>query len=275
VAAVADPDPRVSGRGLAALRNAGTTVEVGLLENEARALNEAYFHHRLTGRPFVILKAAMSLDGKIATHTGDSKWISGAKSRRFVHQLRARCGAVLCGINTVLVDDPLLTSRIRGAPRQPLRIVLDTHLRLSSGSQIARTAHSVPTLVVTGENIDQDKRRNMEQEHIEILQLSADNQNRMPLAPLLDELGRRGITSLLVEGGAETHASFLSGQFAKRLLWIIAPKIIGGRDAPGPVGGEGSRAMSETASTGSFRIRRLAEDLLVEATPDYGASGSK
>src|SRR5690348_17045532 len=185
VAAVVDPDPRVAGEGLARLRAAGTPAEAGVLEDEARRLTEAFFHFHATGRPLVILKAATTLDGKIATRTGDSKWITGPRARAWVHRLRARVGAVLCGVGTVLADDPLLTARFRGAPRQPLRIILDPRLRTPPQSNLARTARESPVLVVTTDAVDPERAKTLHDCGLEVLRLPAETNNQLPLGLLL------------------------------------------------------------------------------------------
>jgi diaminohydroxyphosphoribosylaminopyrimidine deaminase/5-amino-6-(5-phosphoribosylamino)uracil reductase len=269
VAAVTDPNPQVAGQGLAALREAEIAAEVGLLESEARRLNEAFFHFHATGKPFVTLKAAMTLDGKIATRTGDSKWITGARARRYVHRLRAQSGAVLCGVGTVLADDPLLTARLPGMPRQPLRIVLDTHLRTPPDSKLVATARETPVLVATGEAADRKKAALLEAQGVEILRLPADINEQVSLDCLLEEMGRREIISLLVEGGGRTHAAFLEGRHAHRLLWFVAPKLIGGRDAPTSVEGDGAAAMADAVTLTEVRVRRCGPDILIDCVPFY------
>lgn len=267
VAAVSDPDPRTAGAGLERLRAAGLDVACGLLEPEARAANAPFFHFHATGTPHVTLKAAVTLDGKIATASGDARWVTGAPARRFAHRLRARAGAVLCGIGTVLADDPLLTARIRGVPRQPLRVILDTRLRTPAASQLARTAAETPTLIVAGTDAPPSAAQELRAAGIEILLLATDNKNRIPLGPLLAELARRRIISVLVEGGGEVHAAFLKAGCVQRLLWFVAPKIAGGRHAPTSVGGAGAKRMAEALPLAPFHVRRMGADLLLESKP--------
>lgn len=267
VAAALDPNPRVSGKGIAILQEAGIAVQVGLLEEEARRLNAAFFHYQTTGRPFVLLKAAMTLDGKIATRTGDSRWITGPRARRHVHRLRAQSGAVLCGIGTALADDPLLTARLPGVPRQPLRVVLDTHLRLPLTSRLVATAREVPTLIAAGKTPDRCRRMALENCGIEVICLPTNAAGRIALPELLAELGRREVISVLVEGGSQINAAFLEGGHVHRLLWFIAPKLIGGRDAPTPVAGTGAALMADAVSLSPFRVRRFGPDLLLESAP--------
>jgi len=247
VAAMVDPDSRVAGRGLERLRTAGVAVETGCGEAEAVALNRAYLKLRKTGRPLVILKWAMTLDGKIAAATGDSKWVTGEAARAQVHQIRDQVDAILVGRGTVEADDPELTCRATApgplpgwaggldpgpdpswAPRHPLRIVLSRSGRLPSAARIR---------------------------HVTV---AAD-----PVA-LLDDLGRQGIASLLVEGGAQTHWSFLSQGLADYLMVYVAPKIIGGATAKGPVGGEGFARMAQALRLSGLKATWLGEDLLLE-----------
>ena len=268
VAAVQDPNPKVSGRGFETLRAAGIEVEVGLMAAEARELNRAYFHFHATGRPFVTLKAAMSLDGKIAARSGDSKWITSEASRELVHRLRAQSAAILCGVGTVLADDAMLTARIPNVPRQPLRVVLDSDLRTPPGARIARTASEVPTLIAVARGAAGERAQQLKDQGVEILHLPRDNSGRVLLEPLLEELGRRSITSVLVEGGGETHAAFIEQRLFHRMLWFIAPKLIGGRNAPTSVEGSGVEQIEAAVKLKRLRIRRIGPDLLVETAPE-------
>jgi diaminohydroxyphosphoribosylaminopyrimidine deaminase/5-amino-6-(5-phosphoribosylamino)uracil reductase len=268
VAAVADPNPQVSGRGLALLREAGIPAQVGVLAEEARHLNAAFFHFQKTRRPYITLKAAMTLDGKIATRTGDSQWITGEAARRYVHRLRAQSGAVLCGIGTALADDPMLTARLKPeAPRQPLRIVLDPSLRLPPTAKLVTTARQIPTLLVTTRKADPEKVENLYKYGVDILYTDTDTNGELLLESLLAELGRREIISILVEGGGNTHAALLAGRYAHRLLWFIAPKLIGGRNAPTPMEGEGMEWMADAMALKPFHVRRFGSDIMLETFP--------
>lgn len=268
VAAVADPNPQVCGRGLTLLREAGIAAEVGVLEEEARRLNAAFFHFQKTHRPYITLKAAMTLDGKIATRTGDSRWITGEAARRYVHRLRAQSGAVLCGVGTALADDPMLTARLKPqAPRQPLRIVLDPSLRLPLTAKLVTTAHQFPTLLVTSAKADPAKIENLHKYGVDILCTDTDTNGKLVLESLLAELGRREIISILVEGGGDTHAALLAGRYAHRLLWFIAPKLIGGRSALTPMEGEGAERMADAMALTPFHVRRFGSDILLETFP--------
>lgn len=268
VAAVADPNPQVCGRGLALLRAAGIAAEVGVLEEEARRLNAAFFHFQKTRRPYITLKAAMTLDGKIATRTGDSRWITGEAARRYVHRLRAQSGAVLCGVGTALADDPMLTARLKpDPPRQPLRIVLDPSLRLPLTAKLVATADQFPTLLVTSAKADPAKAEKLHKYGVDILYTETDTNGELVLESLLAELGRREIISILVEGGGNTHAALLAGRYAHRLLWFIAPKLIGGRSAPTPMEGEGAERMADAMALTPFHVRRFGSDILLETFP--------
>ena len=267
VAAVQDPNPVVAGKGAAELRAAGIEVELGLMEAEARELNRAFFHFHATGMPFVTLKAAMSLDGKIATRTGDSKWITSEAARRYVHRLRAQSGAVLCGIGTVLADDSLLTARIPGVPRQPLRVVLDSDLRTPPESRLARSAGEIPTLIAVARGATGERAQELRAQGVEVLGLPRDASGRVLLQPLLEELGRREVISVLVEGGGETHAAFIEQRLFHRMMWFIAPKLIGGRSAPSSVEGTGAEMMDNAARLERLKVRRIGPDLLIETGP--------
>lgn len=267
VAAMPDPDPRVCGRGLAKLRSAGIEVALGVLEAQAQRLNEAFVHFHTTGIPLVTLKAAMTLDGKIATHSGDSQWITGPKARRYSHLQRARSGAVLVGIGTLLADDAQLTARLPGAilPRQPLRIVADSRLRTPPESAAVRLATpDAPLLIATCAPIDADRARTLLRPGVEILPLPPDAAGRVDLTALLQELARRQIISVWVEGGGELHAALLQAGMAHKAFFFIAPKLIGGKDAPTPLEGRGRERMTEAVALDSLLVHRFGPDLALE-----------
>jgi len=225
VAAIEDADPRVSGQGFAMLRAAGIDVATGVLEKEAADLNAGFFLRVRQGRPLVTLKVAQSLDGKTATVSGQSKWITGPDARRFGHLLRAKNDAILIGIETALADDPELTCRLPGLEdRSPVRVVLDTQLRLAEGSKLVRTARQTPTIVFTVANGGGA----LAASGVEIVKVPRDPRGRPDLAAVLAELARRGITRLLVEGGAAVHAAFLDRGLADRLEVFRAPIVLGG-----------------------------------------------
>lgn len=222
VAATVDPDPRTAGKGLALLRQAGLTVDLGVMEQEARALNDGFIRRLSEKRPMVTAKLATSLDGKIATAIGASKWITGPAARARAHLMRARHDAVLAGIGTVLADDPLLTVRLEGLEdRRPIRIVLDRLGRTSAKSRLAQTAREHPVWVICEQARD----------------LGAMEQIQVPdirdLRSILAHLAERGITRLMVEGGAQAHASFFRQDLVDRIAWFRAPVVIGGDGLPG------------------------------------------
>jgi diaminohydroxyphosphoribosylaminopyrimidine deaminase/5-amino-6-(5-phosphoribosylamino)uracil reductase len=229
VAAIEDPDPRVSGRGLGILRAAGVEVSTGLLAAEAARLNAGFLLRIRENRPLVTLKTAASADGRIAAANGESKWITGEEARRFGHLMRAQHDAILVGIGTVLADDPELTCRLLGLEsRSPARIVLDSHLRLGEHSRLAQTARDIPTLIFTTDD-GGDVLRAL---GVEIITVASDAHGRPDLKAVLGQLAQRGITRLLVEGGAGVHAAFLDRGFADRLEMFRTPFVLGGAAHP-------------------------------------------
>jgi diaminohydroxyphosphoribosylaminopyrimidine deaminase/5-amino-6-(5-phosphoribosylamino)uracil reductase len=228
VAAVEDPDPRVSGRGLARLRDAGMAVATGLCTAEAAELNAGFFTRIKRGRPLVSLKLATSLDGRIATHSGDSRWITGEVARRRGHGLRATHDAIMVGTGTALADDPELTCRLPGLnERSPVRVVLDRQLRLPPGAKLWATARAVPTWVITVA-ADPVRRRALEGAGVEIIDVAAAPDGCLSVSATLQALGARGITRLLVEGGSALSGSLLQQDLVDRLYWFRSASVIGG-----------------------------------------------
>lgn len=257
VVSMTDPDERVRGAGIKALTEAGIKTTVGIHEGRARRLNEFYVKHRLTGRPFVSAKYAMSLDGKIATRTGESRWISGEESRQHAHRLRHQHDAILVGINTVLADDPELTTRLDDPDaRQPVRIVLDSQLRIRQSARVVG-ANTLIASTKTGRV-----------GNAEVLKLPATGDGRVNLTALLDELGRRNVLSLLVEGGAEVHAAMFAEALVDKAYAYVAPKLIGGQDAPGPLGGTGIAGLDGAIRLNDVDFVRLGDDILVSGYTD-------
>lgn len=259
VVAMHDPDPHVSGEGIFRLRDAGIDVEIGVLEAEARDLNEAYIKHRQTKMPFVIAKVGMSLDGKIATHTGDSQWITGEASRRMVHSLRNTVDAVLVGSRTVMVDDPSLTTRLDGVEdaRDPIRIVVDAEEYLDAGRRVFHLESAAPTWVAVPQG------RTFEGAD-EVFQLPPGDEG-LDLRALMLELGARGILSVMIEGGGTTHASAFEAGIVDKVMFFVAPKIIGGRDAISAVEGDGAAYLSEAVQLERMTCRPAGGDLVIAA----------
>lgn len=254
-----DPNPKVAGKGVQILRDHGIEVETGLLEKECLALNEIFFHYITTGMPFVAMKYAMTLDGKIAAHTGDSKWVTGEEARQHVHMLRKQYRAILVGIGTVLADDPMLNCRI-GENVDPVRIVCDSKLRLPLTSQLVKTAKEIPTIAAYA-TADREKEESLRQAGVELIHAERDGQ--VDFEALMKELGQRGIDSVLIEGGGAIHGTVLTSGLAKKVYCYVAPKLIGGRDARSPVEGDGFAQMKEALPVTELEIRQLGEDICI------------
>lgn len=266
VIATGDPAPHVAGQGIARLKSAGIDVEIGLHESEAQSLIAPFLTLTLQKRPFVTAKWAMSLDGKIATRTGDSKWISGEESRKVAHELRGRMDAILVGIGTVLADDPLLTARPTG-PRTPLRIVLDSRARTPLTAQLLRTLDQGPVLIAVAESNEAEsnaRQRALSDAGAEVLPLTQAQAGRgVCLKSLLAALGRRRLTNLLVEGGGNVHGAFFDAGLVDEVHAFIAPKIIGGDGALSPLLGRGRETVPQLASLSELQSRALGEDAYV------------
>jgi diaminohydroxyphosphoribosylaminopyrimidine deaminase/5-amino-6-(5-phosphoribosylamino)uracil reductase len=269
VASMLDPYPPVAGRGAELLRAAGVEVAVGIGEAEAQDLNAPYLKLLRTGRPYVIAKWAMSLDGKIATRTGDSRWVSGEEARRRVHQLRGRVDAVIVGIGTVRADDPLLTARPPG-PRTAARLVLDSRLRLPRASRLVQTAGAAPVIVVHAPDADPAARRALAAAGCECLPVEAPAGQPLVTA-LLDELGRRRFTNVLVEGGAQVLGSFLDAGEVDEVYAFIAPKLIGGADAPAPIAGLGVERMARALALVRPSCEPVGADWLIRGRLPRGS----
>ena len=262
VVGMIDPNPLVNGKGVEELRGKGIEVEVGVLEEKARRLNEAYAKFIKEKIPFVILKMAQSLDGKIATKSGESKWITGERARRLVHKLRSEYDAVLVGANTVLLDNPSLSAH--GMGRDPKRIVLDGEGRVPPEAQVFRPG--VERLVFTTDASSPNWRKALEERGVEVVVSEGE---RVDIKGLLEELGKRGIASVLVEGGGETAGAFLEAGMVDKILFFIAPIIIGGREAKTSVEGNGCQNLQQVIKLDYQIIRRIESDILIEAYPRY------
>lgn len=247
-----DPNPKVSGRGIELIKKAGIKVQIGLLEEEAKKLNEIYIKHITTGLPFVILKIAMTLDGKIATETGESKWITSLESRRYVHRLRNRVDAVLTAIGTVKADDPELTVRlVKG--RNPIRVVIDPEFEITLQAKVLRTPPT--TIIFTKKREHPFLPEGVEVEYF--------NSERLNLKEAMKRLYQRGITSVMIEGGASLNYHALKDGIVDKVMIFIAPKIIGGKDSVPAVGGV-STGLQKPWRLRDLRIRRIGEDILIE-----------
>ena len=265
ISPIEDPNPEVSGKGFAHLREAGIGVSVGLLAQEARQLNEKYVHFMATGRPFVHLKLAASLDGKIATRTGESQWITGPESRARVQELRHEYDAILVGAGTVLADDPLLTDRSGKARRKSLiRVVLDESLRIPMDAKLVATAAESPLIIFAGQKAEAAKRDLLRSSGIEVV---SDEANGRDMLAVLTELGTRSIQSVLIEGGSGVAGKLLEAGLVNKVSFFLAPIIIGGRDAPSGIGGAGVERLADAVRLREVEIVRRGEDIEVTGYP--------
>lgn len=255
-----DPNPLVAGKGCEILRNAGVSVEIGVLEAECRQLNEVFFHFISHQTPFVLLKYAMTLDGKLAAHTGDSRWVTGEAARAHVHETRSRLSAIMVGIGTVLADDPLLTCRMEGGCN-PVRILCDSHLRTPPDCRIMGTAHDVRTIIAAVER--NEHASVLEQKGAEIL-LCREHDGHVDLNDLIRKLGEMKIDSVLLEGGSALHFAALQAGIVNKVHAYIAPKLIGGATSKTPVGGAGFDKMADAIALQNLTITPLGDDFLLE-----------
>lgn len=249
------------------LREAGIELEIGVCQRECQELNEIYFKYAATGLPFVTVKLAQSLDGRIATATGDSKWISGKPALKFAHQLRAEHDAVMVGIGTVLADDPQLNVRLASG-RDPLRVIVDSNLRIPPGAKVLSDGAAHRTLIAATEPANPERLLELERAGARVLQLPSEpGTARVDLSQLLAQLGKMRIGSVLVEGGAKIITSLLASRMVDRVVVVIAPKIIGaGLDA---IGDLGIRELSGAITFSRFRAWRLGRDLIFDGRPDW------
>lgn len=262
VSAMQDPNPLVCGKGFEMLEKAGIHVRRDVLRSEAERLNAAFMKYMKSGRPFVTLKAAMTLDGRIATASGESKWISGEKSRKEVDRLRAEADGVLVGIGTVLADDPMLRlRRVKG--RNPLRIVIDPYLKTPLHAKLVTTAESTPTLLLTTAKAPAHQIEQMKSAGVRV-DLLCDEAGIIPFEAILTHLGKIGITHLLIEGGGGVNGAALRSGGVDRVIFYIAPRLLCGEDAVSVVGGRAIPNLSGALSLEGVKIKRMGEDIRVE-----------
>ena len=266
VIAMEDPNPLVSGKGINKLKENGVEVVVGIMQKESEKLNEVFLKYITTQKPFCTLKTAMTFDGKIATHTGDSKWITNELSRQYVHKLRHQSAAILVGIGTVLKDDPFLTTRLREdvTPKNPIRIVVDTKGNVPLEANVLKCDKETKTIIVTTELASNEKIKKIEQKGAEVL-LTPLRDNKVDLPFLIKSLGERKIDSVLIEGGSTLNQSLLQEGLVDKIITFIAPKIVGGVRAKTPVGGEGISFMRDCILLKDMEILRFEEDLMIMA----------
>jgi len=261
---ILDPNPLVAGKGVKMLQDAGIEVEVGICENEIRELNKVFLKYITTKRPYVIMKTAMTLDGKIAAHTGDSKWVTNEESRKMVHQLRSEMAGVVVGIGTVLADDPMLTCRLEGNYHQPARIVVDSKLRIPIDCQLVKTAKEYRTIVAYTDDVCRDARPCISTTTGIELFPCASNNGHVDINDLMTKLGAQGIDSLLLEGGGTLNAAFLEAGCVDEVWAFIAPKIIGGSEAKTPVAGKGIDRMCDAINLQDIDIQNINGDILIK-----------
>jgi diaminohydroxyphosphoribosylaminopyrimidine deaminase/5-amino-6-(5-phosphoribosylamino)uracil reductase len=264
VAPIEDPNPKVSGRGFAHLREAGLEVCTGLLVDEATRLNEAYIQSMRTGRPFVHLKMAVSLDGKVATATGDSRWITGEAARTRAHEMRHQYDAIMVGGRTVRIDDPLLTDRSGKLRRRPLvRVVIEQYLRTPPESQLAQTTESAPVIIFACGDADSDALDALRDRGVQVVAQGS----ALDLASVLDDLGKRSLQSVLVEGGPSLAALLLEAGLVDKVTFFVAPTIIGGQDAPSAIAGAGAEKIPEAVRLEDIEVRQHGDDVEITGYP--------
>ncbi|MDS0526935.1 bifunctional diaminohydroxyphosphoribosylaminopyrimidine deaminase/5-amino-6-(5-phosphoribosylamino)uracil reductase RibD [Clostridium sp. SHJSY1] len=262
VIGILDPNPLVAGNGVKKLKDAGIEVKVGVLEKKCNKINEIFMKYISTKIPFVLMKTAMSLDGKISTYTGESRWISGEESRKQVHKLRINYSAIMVGVNTVVEDDPELTCRIEGG-RNPIRIILDSNLRIPMSSKIVQSAKKVKTIVVATNNAPRENRIMLEKKGINIL-LTDDIDGRVNLKDLMKKLGELNIDSVLLEGGSTVNFSALEQGVVDKVQIYIAPMILGGDISKSTVGGKGVEHLKDAFKLKKLSTQYVGEDVLIE-----------
>lgn len=256
-----DVNPKVAGKGFKILEDAGIHVEYGFLQDELRKQNEVFFKWIEHKKPFIVLKAAMTLDGKIATATGQSKWITNETSRAYGYKLRDIYDGIMVGINTVIEDNPMLTARVDGG-KNPIRIVVDSSLKIDINANVVQDK-SAKTIVATTDKADKDKILKLQAQDVDVIVVDKDENDKVDIEKLLDILGQQNICSILVEGGATLNGSFVAKKLVDKVYFFIAPKIIGGKEAKTPVAGTGILNLQEALTLKDIQIEKLEEDILI------------
>ena len=256
-----DVNPKVAGKGFKILEDAGIHVEYGFLQDELRKQNEVFFKWIEHKKPFVVLKAAMTLDGKIATATGQSKWITSETSRAYGYKLRDIYDGIMVGINTVIEDNPMLTARVDGG-KNPIRIVVDSSLKIDINANVVQDK-SAKTIIATTDKADKDKILKLQAQDVDVIVVDKDKNDKVDIEKLLDILGQQNICSILVEGGATLSGSFVARKLVDKVYFFIAPKIVGGKEAKTPVAGTGILNLQEALALKDIQIEKLEEDILI------------
>ena len=256
-----DVNPKVAGKGFKILEDAGIHVEYGFLQDELRKQNEVLFKWIEHKKPFVVLKAAMTLDGKIATATGQSKWITNETSRAYGYKLRDIYDGIMVGINTVIEDNPMLTARVDGG-KNPIRIVVDSSLKIDINANVVQDK-SAKTIIATTDKADKDKILKLQAQDVDVIVVDKDKNDKVDIEKLLDILGQQNICSILVEGGATLSGSFVAKKLVDKVYFFIAPKIVGGKEAKTPVAGTGILNLQEALALKDIQIEKLEEDILI------------
>lgn len=257
---ILDPNPLVAGRGVRMMEDAGILVEHGILEEECRRMNEIFLKYITTKRPFVVMKTAMTLDGKIAAYTGDSRWVSCEESRQIVQKMRNSLTGIMVGIGTVLTDNPQLTCRIPNG-RDPVRIIADSSLRIPTEAKVLKDENCI---IAAADSCDREKRQQLGERVL----IVKEQDGHLDLDDLMQQLGQRGIDSILLEGGGTLNEAALRAGIVDRVVTFIAPKMIGGSQAKTPVEGQGIEKMSQAVRLENIEITKIGEDLMIQGTPE-------
>lgn len=265
VIAMVDPNPLVAGNGIKILRENGIEVVTGILEEEAKKLNEVFIKFITTGLPFCVLKTAMTLDGKIAAYTGDSRWITNEESREYVHKMRHQYSSIMVGIGTVLADNPLLTTRLKDiGAKNPIRVIVDTNGSIPLDAKVLQCDENTKTIIATTEAIDKEKLKYIKATGTEVI-ITPFKDNKVDLTFLMKSLGEMKIDSILLEGGSTLNYTALKEGIVDKVISFIGPKIIGGSSSKTPVGGEGIPYMKDAISLNNIDVCKFGDDIMIEA----------